>query len=97
MKSYVTIAVCPICHKETGELLLDRRLRNKFNMHTVTPNPCDKCKEKYLKKGVMLINPQNGRLAVIKTSAFKRIFNAKVPTKKIAYTDDEVLDKLGVE
>lgn len=39
-KSYVSIEqnVCPVCGKtfETGTLLMDNKLRDKFEMHTVT-------------------------------------------------------------
>jgi len=91
-KSYVTIEKCVICGKDTGQLFLDRRLKNTFNKHTSTPTSlCDKCKKKYLKDGVMLINPENGKLSVIKDSAFKRIFDKPIPKGKIAFTDDEVL------
>lgn len=95
-KSYVTMTICPICKKETGELLFDRRLRPTFEMHTMTPNPCDKCKKKYLKEGIMLLNPKTGALVVIKVSAFKRIFNVPVPDKHIAFVEQEVLEKLGL-
>lgn len=95
-KSYVTLAVCPICHKETGELLLDRRLREKFDMYTVTPNPCDKCKKKYLLKGVMIMNPENGRLVVIKDSAFRKMFTIPIPKGKIMFAHDDIMDKLQI-
>ena len=97
MKSYVTMEQCILCQKDTGALFLDRRLKNSFDRHTTLPHSvCDKCKKKYLSKGVMLVNPHTGRLAVLKTSAFKRIFDKPVPKHRIAYTDDDVLDKLGV-
>ena len=39
-KTYVTIEqnVCPVCGKtfETGALLMDDRLQDKFEMHTLT-------------------------------------------------------------
>ena len=95
-KSYVTLEVCVICGKDTGALFLDRRLKNSFEMHTSFPNSvCDGCREKYLSKGVMLINPKNGKLVVIKDEAFKRIFKCKIPEGKIGYTDDELLEKLN--
>ena len=50
-KSYVTMAqhICPICGQvhETGELLLDKRLREVFDRHTITGwGMCPKCHEK---------------------------------------------------
>ena len=95
-KSYVTMALCPICNKDTGTILLDRRLRDRFEMHTVTPEPCDKCRKKYLKTGVMLINRDTGALVVMKQSAFTRIFDKPVPSKHIAFTDSEVFNRLGL-
>lgn len=87
--------ICPICRKETGTILMDRRLKDTFNRHTMNPGVvCDECKEKYLSVGVMLINPENGKLSVIKDEAFKRIFNKPIPSGKIAFADDEVLNML---
>lgn len=93
-KSYVTLAVCPICGKENGEILMDRRLKPVFEKHTTNPvGVCEKCREKYLKHGVMLVNMNSARLVVIKDEAFKRLFNKPIPKGKIVATDDEVLDK----
>lgn len=94
-KSYVTLAVCPICKKETGTLLLDKRLKDRFEMHTITPEVCKKCEKKYLKEGVMLMNPETGALVVIKVEAFKRIFDKPVPPKHICFTEQAVLDYLN--
>ena len=94
-KNHVTMEVCPICRKSTGAILLDQRLRKRFEMHTVNPtHVCKACRKKYLKKGVMLIDPTTGALVVIKDEAFKRIFNKPIPKQKIAFTDAEVLGKL---
>lgn len=94
-KSYVTIELCPICHKETGSLLLDRRLKDTFEMHTIIPSHvCEKCRSKYLGKGVMMINPQTGSIVVIKEEAFKRLFNKPIPQGKIAFAEEEVLSRL---
>lgn len=93
-KSYVTMALCPICKGETDFLLLDRRLRPTFERYTITHEPCDKCREKYLKKGTMLMNPKTGSLVVLKDSAFKRVINKPIPKGKICFVDEEVLIKL---
>lgn len=95
-KSYVTLAVCPICRKDTGTLLMDRRLKPTFEMHTVTPEPCDECREQYLTRGVLLIEENTGSIAVIKVSAFKRIFDKEVPSRHIAFVEQGLLKKIGV-
>lgn len=89
--------VCPICQEETGDLLMDRRIKDTFERHTMTPNPCEKCKEKYLKTGVLLIDPKSCSLVVLKQSAFKRIFNQPVPKSHICYVERELLEKLQPE
>ncbi len=94
-KSYVTMKECPICKGDTGSILMDKRLRNSFEMRTINPgNTCDKCRNKYLSKGVLLINPQNGGLVVIKDGAFKKVFDKPIPKRKIAFVDDQVLAML---
>jgi hypothetical protein len=94
-KSYVTLELCPICRENTGTLLLDRRLKNTFEKHTINPGTtCDVCKDKYLKEGVMLINPETGSLAVLKKEAFKRMFNVPVPVHMIAYAEEKVVQWL---
>ena len=95
-KSYVTLAICPICKNETGELLLDRRLRPQFEMHTIIPySVCDNCKKTYLSKGVMLIDPKTGSLCVLRDVAFRGLFHKKIPKNKIVYCSQEVLDKIN--
>lgn len=50
-KSYVTMEqqVCPICTKQhdTGSILMDRRLRDTFETHTVTGwGLCEECEQR---------------------------------------------------
>lgn len=97
-KSYVTLEICPICKKDTGTILLDRRLKDTFESKTMNPaNVCDNCRKKYLSKGVMIINPETCRLVVLKDSAFKKVMNCAIPSKKIAFAHDDVLDKLIIK
>jgi len=96
MKSYVTMALCPICGKSNGELLLDRRLRDTFEHYTVNPSGvCDECREKYLKEGVMFINPETGSLYVIKEEAARRVLsdsNVSFPEKeRIVFCDEGII------
>lgn len=93
-RSHVTLAVCPICHEDTGAILLDRKMRDVFERRTITPSPCEACKEKYLSVGVLLFAPDTGSVAVIKDEAFTRIFNRELPKDKIAFCDHEVLERL---
>lgn len=97
-KSYVTMQICPIC-QDTDDpmgILMDRRIKDTFeNKYTCIPTQvCDKCKETYLKKGVMLINPDSGKLAVIKDAAYKKLFNKSIPKHRIAFADDELVLQL---
>jgi hypothetical protein len=97
-KSYVTLEICPICKKDTGIILLDRRLKDTFESKTINPtNVCDDCRKKYLTKGVMIINPETCRLIVLKDSAFKKVMNCLIPKNKIAFAHDDVLDKLQIK
>ena len=95
-KSYVTIGICPICKGETGELLLDRRLKPTFDMRTIIPySVCNNCRNTYLKAGVMLIDPKTGALAVVRNTAYRRLFHkTALPKNKIAYCTPEVLEKI---
>ena len=93
-KSFVTIAVCPICGEETGDLLIDTKLRDSFEMRTVTPEPCKACREKYLSEGVLLFAPETGGIVVLKDAAYERIFSQKVPAGKVALCEAGVIEKL---
>ena len=95
MESYVTLEVCPICREDTGTILLDKRMRDRFEMHTINPtNPCDKCREKYLKEGVLLINPETCSLVILKNEAFKRMFNTVIPKGKICFAEEGIIQGL---
>lgn len=95
-KSYVTLALCPICREESGELLLDRRLKPVFDMHTILPTGvCKKCRKKYLTKGIMLINPETAALVVLRDEAFARLFNKPVPKSRIVFCEQGVIDKIN--
>ena len=73
---------------------MDKRLREVFEMKTMTPIPCEKCRNKYLKKGVMLINPETCSLVVIKDRAYHNLFEGKIPEKRIAFCDEAVVKKI---
>lgn len=89
---------CMICHREVI-MMATRDQKNKLpEKDSMLPSVCKKCHEKYLTEGILLINPDTGRLVVLKESAFVQIFS-KVDIKKalemrICFTDDEILDKI---
>jgi hypothetical protein len=73
-KSYVTIEkkLCPVCgtEHESGSLLLDKRVRPKFDMYTTTGyDLCKECKKKYDEGYLAMVvcdteksQPVNGKL-----------------------------------
>lgn len=114
-KSYVTMEqkMCIVCGElyETDAILLDKRLRDKFEMHTTTGYGV--CK-KHVKKGYVLlieINPdksnpngdnitpehayKTGVVCHIKNEAFKQIFNTSLPKNGVGYVDSEVIKQLN--
>ena len=112
-KSYVTMetVICIVCgqEKESGALLLDQKLRPKFNQKTCTGwGLCDE-HQKLKDKGFIAlvgIDPEKttentpdqwyriGAFAHLKETAFKRIMNVPVPSGKICCVDQEVFDML---
>lgn len=89
---------CMICQEEQI-LLATRDQRQPLpEKDSILPQVCEKCSKKYLVEGILLINPNNGRLIVIKEEAFKKIFSDtdmdKALKMRICFTDDELLDKL---
>lgn len=109
-KELVSLQLCFICRKEsTGILLQNRNMQKpKLESKTIGLDICDKCKKKYLTKGVLLIGmiegeenykgekpkKPTGDLAVIKDSAFKKMFNAEIPKGKIAYCDNIIVSRI---
>lgn len=97
-KSYASMEQhqCPICLTlfETGNILMDQRLRKKFEMQTLTGySPCAKCEEKLSQGFVALIEtagtkqgntttldvPRSGNLVFMKREVFSQIFDAPPP------------------
>jgi len=97
-KSYVTMEVCPICKGDTGNILIDRRIKDVFEKRTINPrNTCKDCKETYLKNGVLIINPETVSLVVLKEEAFSRLFNIPIPNGKIVFAHEDVIQQLTKE
>ena len=72
-KSFVTLeqAICPVCGKnhDTGNLLLDQRMRNTFERHTVTHfELCPECKQ----------FQADGYIALVEIDPKRSVFNGDV-------------------
>ena len=87
---------CILCGKSKNEIaLLGAGYKGEAPMNMVTsPEPCAKCKKKYLSKGTMMVDPNTGDLIVMKDTAFNKMFNKPIPKQKIAFTDQDLLKKI---
>jgi len=114
MKSYVTIEkhVCPVCGitHDTGSILMDRRLKDRFESSTVTGIAL--CPEhlKLNKNGYVAlveinnppvgvrVNPENadrtGRICHLKRTVAKQVFDMDTEGYEFVYIDTGVMQKL---
>jgi hypothetical protein len=88
-----------ICRREVIMMARKNTKEKLPERGTVLPQVCEECREKYLKEGILLINPDNGRLIVLREEAFKHFFRddetrAETIKRRIAWTEDAVLDML---
>jgi deoxycytidylate deaminase len=100
---------CFVCGEVKNELyLLGSKAPKDYseygkNEYIFTIEPCEVCKEKYLKSGVLLVEGEKtekgmnitGSFTVLKDEAFKRIFNQEIPSKKICFVEIGLLKKIG--
>jgi hypothetical protein len=95
-KSYVTMGLCPICEKENGSILMDRRLRDTFDRYTMTAEPCDKCRAEHLTdKGVLILCEGRG-IIVMTDKTFKKAFpTMTIPPKRIAQCKQDLFDLIA--
>lgn len=102
-KSYVTLEqnVCAVCQIafNTGAILLDKGLKERFDMHTLTGHSLCPEHQKLADDGyialVVVSNSQTssnlkpkdatptGEFMHIKVEAFKKLFNTEVDTSKV--------------
>lgn len=105
-----TIAKCFLCGEAKNEIaLLGSAFPEEAPMYMVLDvEPCEKCREKYLKIGVLLAEAErrenhfgkidyypNGKFLVIKDEAFKKVFNREIPPRKIVFVEIGLLDKIS--
>jgi len=99
-----TISQCILCGEEKNEIvLLGAAYKDEAPMRMVTSiEPCDKCKDKYLSDGVMLIEAEGnkdkpmptGRVIVIKDEAYNRTFDVPIHKNKAAYVEPAVFNAI---
>ena len=112
-RSYVTLEVarCPVCGQDhdTGALLLDRRLRPRFESKTVTGwQMCDE-HQKLKDDGYIAlveVDPKKssgqgldevwrtGRLTHLRSRVWSNVFDTPVPSKGLCFVEIGVIDKL---
>jgi hypothetical protein len=105
-KSHVSMEqhVCFVCGKtfDTGNLLLDKRLRASMKRNTVTGyGICPEHQAKMDEGYTILIETEDpkgekrtGHIAYVRESQFKNIFNSDPPPKHIAFVEVGVIEKL---
>lgn len=100
-KSYVSMEqhVCPVCCKthDTGSILMDKHLKNRFERHTVTGwELCPECKKKYDDGYIALVEVdrskskdmtlqgvwRTGALAHVRVEAWNKIFSLPLPERE---------------
>ena len=103
-----TIPQCFICGKQKNEIaMLGASYKEEAPMHMcIDKVPCDECK-KLTEQGILLVvvkdntdhdNPyRTGQIVVIKEEAFKKIFNDKMPSKRIAFVEETVFERTGMK
>ena len=107
--SFVTLAQhqCPVCGKceDTGEILLDKMMRNKFDMHTVTGfELCSECKKKREDGFVFLVevsdasapsfDSRTGRVVTLRESVYDQLFSTPMGTEGMAMCGPDVIHAL---
>lgn len=102
-KSYVTMEQhrCFVCGKDfdTGAILMDQKLRPRFERNTVTGNGLCPEHAKQIEDGyIILIGTtderginRTGDIIAVRESVFKNIFNVPVPEKKICFIEPGVV------
>jgi hypothetical protein len=97
-----TLPICIICNEEKGDIaLLGNAFKGEAPKHMLLDiEPCQKCRDKYLKSGTLLVEVEadrhvpTGSVTVIKDTAFKLVFNQDVPPQKIVKVEVGILQEL---
>jgi hypothetical protein len=107
-KSHVSMAQhqCIVCGEiyDTGEILLDRRLKNSLEERTLTGKGFCEEHQKLKDDGYIALceaiegsSIRTGRVIHIKNSAWEKVFNSELPPNGIVLCAKEVFDCLHKE
>ena len=103
-----TIPICFFCGKPKNEIvMLGAACKEEAPMNMcIDKEPCDECK-KLTEQGILLIevkdgadrdNPyKTGHIVVIKDEAFTRIFDDKIPPRRIAFVEETIMIETGIK
>ena len=76
-KEYVSMVHCQLCN-EGMYILLKKNLKKTLPPKIMIPGEvCKDCTEKYLKKGILLFNPNTPACVVITDDAFRRMVTSE--------------------
>lgn len=74
--NFVALAKCRFCGKDSGTILLDRRLKEIKPEEAFDPNPCPKCENLF--KDHKYFVSDCGHAGFIKTEALKRLIKPEM-------------------
>jgi hypothetical protein len=94
------IPSCPLCGESLGYIMVTENYNKPFPGTPVVPVVCESCYGKHLKKGVLIISGEPGkitdtRMVVLKEDAFKKLFpKNEVENERVSFMDPDEFTKL---
>ncbi len=86
---------CMVCRREVILLARKNAKAEMPEKGSILPQVCPDCREKYLKEGLLMINPENADYLVIKDEAFKGLFpEADLKGHRIVFTEQRVIEAI---
>ena len=96
---------CIICHKAKGLVLLGNKAKKLTGAEEApremitSLEPCEECREKYFKHGVMLVEATpdrkpTGHVMVINEEAYQHLFGADIAQRRISFVAPGILTQI---